>query len=355
LTGASGRPDPPAVPVALAATVVLIRPGPAGPEVLLTRRPSTMAFAPDLHVFPGGRVDIADADPLQHERSSRSAAAAAAALGGNVSPVDALALHLAAIRELHEEAGILLVDRVMEDVRLATDRLAPIAHWTTPAFMPRRFSTWFFVADLPPGVDPVFAADEVDDHAWLSPLDALDRVAAGAIQMWVPTTSVLQRLIETGAAAADEVAARLTLGRVARPEIVTDEPAEVRFRFSGAGGLPGRRCDTRLIGRRDVILVDPGDASEEAIDAILAAVARRDAAIRAIVLTRTDPDHAAGAEALAIPLGVPILVAPGAGRHLPYRTAEVADGDLLPADVDVHARLDGPGSGRLSLGLPADG
>ena len=54
-----------------AATVVLMRPGRHGPEVLLGRRPSSMAFAPDVHVFPGGRVDPADAHPRLIARSVR--------------------------------------------------------------------------------------------------------------------------------------------------------------------------------------------------------------------------------------------------------------------------------------------
>ena len=81
-------------------------------------------------------------------------------------------------------------------------------------------------------------------------------------------------------------------------------------------------------------------------------MARRQGAISAIVLTRTDSDHAAAAEAIAIPLDVPVLVAPGAGRRLPYRTREVLDGESLPTDVDAHVRLDAPGSGRLEVVTP---
>ena len=355
-----------------AATVVLLRPGEDGPEVLLIRRPSTMAFGPDLHVFPGGKVDPEDGDGSAAARSTRTAGEAAAALGGNVPPAVALALHIAAIRELDEEAGVRLA---IEDAagrggaevegdrsaggrpatdRLATDRLVPIAHWTTPAFMDRRFSTWFFVADLPSGSRPVFAADEVDEHAWIRPIDALEAVAAGAIRMWVPTTSVLQRLIETGATSAAEVASRLSVGPAAPPRIVHDAPAEVRFAFGAAGGLPGRVCQTALIGRRELVLVDPGDATEEAVDLLLRTAAARGAGIRAIVLTATDPDHAAGAEAIAIPLGVPVLVAPGAGRHLPYTTVEVADGERLACDVELRVRLDGPTAGRLTLARSGD-
>lgn len=326
----------PVVP-ALAATVVLIRPGLHGAEVLLTHRPTTMAFAADLHVFPGGRVDPADATG---PAAAGEAHEAARRLGGNLAPADALAVHRAALRELHEEAGVVVAP---------IERLAPMAHWTTPRFMPRRFSTWFFVADLPPGAEPEFSADEVVAHRWLTPAAALEQVASGEIGMWVPTTSVLEQLIALRAGAAGDVARALTFGSVASPELVEVGPAMARWTFGAMGAVPGRTGLTEIHGRDEVVVVDPGDPSETAIDAIESHVAERGAAIRAIVLTATDPDHAAGAEALAIPLGIPILVAPGAGRHLPYATVEVADGQRLPADVDLRVRLGPAGVGRLQI------
>ena len=100
---------------------------------------------------------------------------------------------------------------------------------------------------------------------------------------------------------------------------------EVRFAFGAAGGLPGpagarRRC----VGRREVVLVDPGDPSEEAIRLIDETVERRGGTIRAVVLTAPDPDHAAGAEVARDPHEVPVLVAPGAGRRLPYASSSSA-------------------------------
>ena len=337
----------PPVP-APAATVVLLRPAAAGgePEVLLTRRPTTMAFAGGMHVFPGGRVDGADRDPGLAARSARSPEEAARALGDNVSLAEALALHVAVIRELAEEAGVALEDA---GGRLATDRLAPIAHWVTPRFMPRRFSTWFFVADLPPGAEPVFAPDEVADHRWVTPTAALEQLAAGEIEMWVPTTSVLERLIEIGARTAADVASAIVMRPPPPPRVLVEADTIVRISLGGMGAVPGRVGEAVLHGRRELVLVDPGDPSDEAVAAVLAAVDRRAGAIRAIALTATDPDHAAAAEAFAIPLEIPILVAPGAGRRLPYATRELADGERLPADTDVRVGLGPPGSGGLEV------
>jgi glyoxylase-like metal-dependent hydrolase (beta-lactamase superfamily II) len=152
-----------------------------------------------------------------------------------------------------------------------------------------------------------------------------------------------------GALNATEVGRELTLEPTQTPRIVEEGATVVRFAFGAVGGTPGREGSGALHGRRELMFVDPGDPSDEALDAIMAAFLRRGGDIRAIVLTATDPDHAAGAEALARPLGAPILVAPGGGRHLPYETREVSDGELLPADVELRVRLGPPGSGRLEI------
>ena len=287
-----------------------------------------MAFGPGLHAFPGGRVDPEDAVGFPDIPDD---------LGGNVSPAEAAALRRAAVREVEEEIGISL---------RAADLLAPIAHFTTPVFMPRRFSTWFFVGDLPVGTVPVFRADEVANHDWLTPSAAFDRLAAGEIEMWVPTTAVLERLIEIGARTAADVAERVRFGRVEPPAILDDTDVELRLEFSCAGELPGRTCETRLVGRGEIVVVDPGDPSEEAIREIEESVARRGATIRAVLLTVPDPDHAAAAEMLAIPHE---MVAPGAGRRLPYEVVELADGEALPGDAGLRVELDGLGTGRLRL------
>jgi hypothetical protein len=213
--------------------------------------------------------------------------------------------------------------------------------------MPRRFSTWFFAADMPAGSEASFEGGEVIGHRWVSPAAALDQLAEGEIAMWVPTSSVLQELVEAGATDAAALGARITLARTSAPRILDESPTIVRFRFGAVGGVPGREGLSTLHGRRELVLVDPGDPSDEALAAIAGAVSRRAGAIRAIVLTGPQPDRAAGAEAVAIPLGIPILHAPGAGRHLPYATGELTDGERLPADVELHVRLGPAGSGRL--------
>ena len=342
-----------------AATVVLLRPGAAGLEVLLTRRPSTMAFAAGMMVFPGGRVDPADSDARLVARSSLDPERAAQRLGGATEPGLAAALHVAAVRELFEEAGVLLADGVNHaadqselriellagrlafadlaerlDLRLRPDRLVPIARWVTPAAYPRRFDARFFAAELPAGASATFIGDEVADHRWTTPRAALDALAAHDIEMWIPTSSTLQRLVDV--ATFDVVAERLAVGPTRPPSL--DRGVDlVRLTSWTAGGVPGRAVETLVIGRRELIVVDPGDPSPEALASILAVAGATGGTIAAIVITSLDPARAAGANELAERTGSSVFGPPGSAAWLPF---PVVERPALPADpLDYRAWL----------------
>ncbi len=350
----------------LAATVVLLRDGPDGPEVLLTRRPSSMAFAADMHVFPGGRLDVADADQALIARSALRAADAAVALGGDLAPAVAIALHIAAIRELFEEAGVLLADpregggaiparsvslartalvggdatfaqvAAELDLRLRTDRLIPLSRWVTPPILPRRFDARFFAAALPSGARVSFEGDEVAGHAWLTPGAGLGAMAEGRLAMWIPTSSTLQQLEH--ARSIEEIRERLAPGPLG--EVVVEElpPEAMRIVMPAGGGVAGQPVSSYLVGRRRLVLIDPGDPTGPALDRAIEIAAARDGVIEAVALTHVDPDHAAGAEAAAERLGIGVLAGPGAGRSLPYPVRELADLEALGVgDVGLRA------------------
>ena len=371
MEGVPGDPVP-------AATVVLLRPGPDGPEVLLTHRPTTMAFAADLHVFPGGRVDPGDADPRLAGRSALSPDGAAAALGGNLSPAAGHAAFVAAIREVLEEAGVAARRRGSTggrprggaarpprgetgmaqvaddlDLRLRTDLLVPIGHWTTPPIMPRRFDTWFFAAELPAGAEPTFAADEVLSGRWLTPTAALESMANGDIAMWPPTAATLQQLAH--AAGLTEVRERIVLRRASPPRVVVERPGLTRIVVGEAGGVPGQSVNTYLVGHQAFVLVDPGDPSDAAADEILVAAAEARGRIVAIAVTSAEPDHAAGAEGLALRLEVPIHAGPGAGRFLPYDVIELRGGETLDGPDVVVEVVSTPGPRPDGLAFAVDG
>ena len=143
-----------------ASTIMLLRDGPAGLEAFMVVRHHQIDFASGALVFPGGRMEATDAE-----------------LAGSLFGVDPLApFKVAAIREAFEECGVLMarppgedglvppgrvenLDRAApfaellarENLAPAIDCLVPFAHWITPAFLPKRFDTHFFLALAPAG------------------------------------------------------------------------------------------------------------------------------------------------------------------------------------------------------------
>ena len=201
-----------------ASTVVLLRP--ANPfDVFLVRRSDSIAFMGGAHVFPGGRVDAAD---HQHDIVSLADGVPEAAMRMPDLGSDVAAAHyVAALRELFEEAGVLLArpsarivsDRFERDrrdllsgattfadvvrsahLRLAFDALAYFAHWVTPDIETRRFDTRFFLARAPEGQTPVHDEHETIQSEWLTPLEALERCRSGDISLPPPTWTTLSML-----------------------------------------------------------------------------------------------------------------------------------------------------------------
>src|SRR6266496_145717 len=109
-----------------AATVALVRDGVDGVEAYLQRRPRTMGFAGGLWVFPGGRIDAADADPAVDAIWGGPPPAAWAERMG-VTAEQARGFVVAACRETFEEAGVLLVDRPPDPLPLQAGRGALLA------------------------------------------------------------------------------------------------------------------------------------------------------------------------------------------------------------------------------------
>lgn len=155
--------DPEAIP---AATVVVLRDGDDGLEVLLLRRDRDLSFAGGNWVFPGGRIDPGDhpSDCTDLELAARAAA----------------------VREAAEEAGL----------ALDPSELSRWSHWTPPPESPRRFSTAFFVAALQDGATQIVIDDgEIREFCWRRPLDMLERRDAGEVNLTPPTVITLHQLL----------------------------------------------------------------------------------------------------------------------------------------------------------------
>jgi 8-oxo-dGTP pyrophosphatase MutT (NUDIX family) len=203
-------------PVDDAATVILLRDGPDGPEVFLQRRGAGAAFMAGAYVFPGGKVDDTDRGMPPGSVADPGA--------------DHLPLRVAALREAFEEAGVLLGTRdgspidgrwlasesattarrrlhdrsdpfdwrgwlASEHIVLATDALALATRWITPEAEPRRFDTWFFRAQAPDDQDADHDDVEMTDSLWLRPAAALEAADRGSVLLVPPTRKNLEALV----------------------------------------------------------------------------------------------------------------------------------------------------------------
>ena len=145
-----------------AATVVLLRDGDAGIEVLMLKKNSKITFG-GMWVFPGGKIDAEDY-PVAGD-------------------VDAAA-RIAAARETQEEAGL----------SVSAEAFVQIAHWTPPPGPQKRFATWFFAAQIDDDQNIVIDDGEIKAHAWIRPQDALAKHTAGEIDLVPPTWITLYHL-----------------------------------------------------------------------------------------------------------------------------------------------------------------
>ena len=207
-------------PARPAATLVVVRDGAAGIEVLLSRRTQSNDQFSGAWVFPGGIVDVGDRAAHAH-CVGLDDATASAQLGLESGGLD---YYVAAVRECFEESGLLLAvdetgalveldhgrgetlgpwrgplhrgERTLSafcnefGLRLAADRLVYLSHWLTPFARPKRFDTRFFIAALPPTQTAAFDGTEMVEQLWLAPAEALARSAE--MKLMTPTQKTLE-------------------------------------------------------------------------------------------------------------------------------------------------------------------
>lgn len=210
-------------PPRAAATVVLLRDSDAGLQVLLLRRHADSQVLGGAYVFPGGKVDAADADAPLLARLDQPLARLYAALGeAELSAPEAGGLYVAALREAFEECGVLFVHPAPAleerlalararmqagvgfaqvlgelDLRLDTRSVLPWTRWVTPP-MPsvtkKRFDTRFFIAAVPPEQTARHDNVEATDTLWVAPREALEQYWAHQIMLAPPQIMSLAHL-----------------------------------------------------------------------------------------------------------------------------------------------------------------
>jgi len=375
-------------PLRPAATVLLLRDGPQGVEVLMTRRSPNASFAPGAFVFPGGGIDPADA--ASHHLAQRRT--------GQADPHVTEAI--AAIRESFEELGVVLArqrDGCWPDAAMlaALDRHAPfaaqcsarglvlaadavfvLARWITDRDLPRRFDVPFLVARMPEGQTPVADETEQFEPQWVRAGDALERHASGRFFMIFPTIRTLQRLkafdrvddVLKACATSEQPLwtscprAGWLAGREERYmehehpygelQMVSPDGQIVhhldwqslqpvlllrnllRLTAPNPGAMTGPGTNSYLVGdpASGFIAIDPGPADEQHLERLWRATGGN---IRMIVCTHSHPDHSPGAaplQAMCTPrppiLGLPSAdTARAASDFTPER--ELADGEEL--------------------------
>ena len=251
-----------------ASTVLLLRKGETSPiEIFMMVRHYQIEFASGALVFPGGSVDVADREIV---------ALPALYAGVDGSDDETLAFRIAGIRETFEESGILLVRekgsneliaasrakaiadahrealckseigfaQILTDHRLvlALDLLVPYAHWITPENMPKRFDTWFFIAEAPPEQLGAHDGRESTDSIWLSAKEALDGGASGRFTLPFPTTRNLIRLsLQPNVASALDAARQMNIVTVM--PIMTKVGDKRQLRIPAEAGYDGELFD----------------------------------------------------------------------------------------------------------------
>src|SRR5438876_51677 len=208
-----------------ATTVLLLRPSKAGDAAsplevfMVVRHHQIDAFSGAL-VFPGGKLEDADGDSRLRARCGDAENCTA----------EELKFRVAGVREAFEECGVLLARKrgqravvaagelkgietrwraklakdeativdlaEAEDLEIATDLMTPFAHWITPTFAPRRFDTWFFLAEAPEDQIALHDGSESVDSVWIKPQQAIDEATAGKRTLVHATLKNLELLVE---------------------------------------------------------------------------------------------------------------------------------------------------------------
>ena len=214
------------------ATVILVRDSSQGQyRIFLMRRHRGQEFMGGAYVFPGGRLDKADCDPalVSHVRGLTASKAKQLLQEPDLAEDVAMGLFFAALREMFEEAGVLLAcsnsgepisfsegetagrfasyrltlhDRestlkelaCRESILYTLDQLLPYSHWVTPDVEPKRFNTRFFLAPHPKGQIPFHDTIEMTKSLWISPAEALEQHREGRILLMPPTLKTIEEL-----------------------------------------------------------------------------------------------------------------------------------------------------------------
>jgi ribonuclease/clavin/mitogillin len=306
----------PATPKDAAAIILLNE---AGDKVLWARRNPNLSFLGGWHAFPGGKLEISDA---------------------NVSVKNCADAELAkfigcAVREAFEEAGVLLVRNgekltrgqrasLHDDLISGRMTFAEILEhwnlwidaadfhytgfWTTPQFSPVRFKTRFFLAVCPSRQTPFAAITELENVEFIAPADALDRWKKSEVLISPPVLLSLKTL-----------ALEISDSKFQIPNSVSEKLLENSQKFDGEIRHiklnsrvicfplktetlpPATHTNCFIVGREKFVVIDAAskdEAEQNALHALIDSFIERGFKCQAIITTHQHPDHFGGETAL---------------------------------------------------------
>ncbi|HEV8239881.1 MAG TPA: MBL fold metallo-hydrolase [Thermoanaerobaculia bacterium] len=382
-------------------------------EVFWVRRSEAVPFMPGWHAFPGGGLARSDAELPVHGEPRHSFAGDTAKSvrspipvgsrveGEEVDPDLVPGVVAAALRELWEETGLLLVTAaaVLDDGADPEDGVAPGApvagtaasalprdagtaalaaalrerglaldatqlvwagRWLTPPFAPLRFDNRFFLLEWPEdrAQQPSVVPGELAEGEWVAPAAALARWHAGDVLAAPPILHFLRVLAEDAPEAGlrrlhDPVEA--DLGPFRRIEF---RPGVVMVPLRTPTLPPATHTNAYLLGTGPMVLVDPGSPYPQEQDrlhaAIAAATSQLGRRLNAIWITHHHPDHVGGVAAAAAAFDVPVAAHPATAERLAARGIRVNaffhDGERAELGPGFHVRiLHTPGHARGHL------
>jgi len=331
------------------------------PEVFWVKRSTKLAFLGGYRAFPGGQREV-----LDDEVSVK-----------NCDDPERGAMISCAARELFEEVGVLLargsktltvgqrtsLSDDLESGRMSWPEL--LAHydlhldandftfagrWVTPPFAPRRFDTWFFLANCPAKQEPHITQDsELESGEWIAAADAYGQWQRSEIIVVPPVLHAMKTL---AAGLSDDLIARfLSIPEAHREPTrrIEFHPNYICFPVRTPTRPPATHTNCYLVyNSREILVIDPGSPYEdeqqalaECLDDLMAA--GRNA--REILLTHVHPDHVAGVTALNAHL------ATHHGRSIPV-AAHRATAESLKGQFDVDRFIE-DGDRIVLAGEPA--
>lgn len=333
-----------------ASSVVLWREREGRRELFWVRRSREVSLGGGFYAFPGGRVDDADVTLAHRHREDP--------------------LKVAAARELFEEAGVLVADTAApkaqrDEVRKALlaeavtfeaalssleatlrwDRLVEAGRWLTPPFMKVRFDTRFYLFDATNDAPEVWPG-ELASGEWITPAEALERWKQGRALLHPPALHFIRTLLDHTPSDALHALRNPPHMRGFVAERIEFQAGILLFPVRTPTLPPATHTNTYLVGRDELIVVDPASPYEEEQAALerfcrgLIADGRR---IREIVLTHEHHDHVGGVESLRTALGVPVRAHKLTAERLEGRVRVdglIEDGETwtLPGDPEIKLR-----------------